>query len=935
LRRGLGRTAILAFCFVLAASSGYLVSAKLGAEALRVEAQKQLTSLMRGEVRIGYARLVIRGGLFIEGERVGVYPADTVPHRPALFIARVSAQLDIFALLAGRFRLETLILDDALLTIRRLDDRSWSPPPLQTLYAGRREAMPDDLERNLDLVNAFEAVTRWLLSSPVLARRVEVRRSRITFVDETRNELGREPLQLSLHQIDARLTHPWLSGEADLVLSALLVAGKEAKTVPIRAQGRKRRGSDLQLSLGANTLPLSIFEYYLDAAGRSVSLRGLLSGQLSFHTRSVQHGTLATDWTIEDLAVALEVANDRFVLERPLLQLDSSVDFHPGRVRVDALRLEAKGVDVRLQGNIDRPLRLSSRTQLDIESGALGLDDLLELVRSLPATDRENLERLLSRVESGRIDHIGGAGVARLAQWQRLFQGELERLPPGVVLKVDVSQIRLEPEGGGLFEDFRGSLELSGDHVTFRDATALWNGEPLPTLNLSIDGVSHLFRGPESDYVMDEPVGALPGLDPLWEIFWGGSDSEGDSAESVAVPFRVKVESLLHPVLRWPLRDARVVIEPTETGLHFSVEEGRWAGVPISGSAVWLAESHDVLSVDLVVSPEAATEAGSGAFTGDQVRSKREVAGGPWATGRIEVDSLQVGGLHLKALGGRFALQDASIYLSQIRANLGRESRLVAHASLSLGDPEKIDVAFKFSLVGGDPAELAPVMGLPDDVVTGRVHLAGTFEGRLLPQTPILAALDGILKMDARDGEIRRELPLVLALAQASQGYNMFSDRDAIVYESTTAKLMFDRGRISTDDFRIEGPIRVYATGWLDAVDSKHALEGTVGIFLFRGAGQLMESLPAFKAILPGSERGLIGAYYEVSGSLDDPVVESMPGKSMAEDLPDVLIAPFQVIQSLLTGGKSDGDPEPDEEEGERDRDPEAAEPSEVVEGVE
>ena len=65
-------------------------------------------------------------------------------------------------------------------------------------------------------------------------------------------------------------------------------------------------------------------------------------------------------------------------------------------------------------------------------------------------------------------------------------------------------------------------------------------------------------------------------------------------------------------------------------------------------------------------------------------------------------------------------------------------------------------------------------------------------------------------------------------------------------------------------------------------------------------------SIPLVKAILPGSEKGLMGAYFQVSGPFEEPSVDALAGKSLAEDLPDVLEAPYQILRTILSGGSPD-----------------------------
>ncbi|MFP6639518.1 MAG: hypothetical protein VCC04_04675, partial [Myxococcota bacterium] len=110
--RRVTKIVVILFAFLAAALAGYLTSAALEQQLLKKEAEKQLSALLRGPVKIERARLAVRGGLFLEGEDVGAYPSESPPHAARLFARWVSAEIDVTALLAGRFRLSGLVLRD-------------------------------------------------------------------------------------------------------------------------------------------------------------------------------------------------------------------------------------------------------------------------------------------------------------------------------------------------------------------------------------------------------------------------------------------------------------------------------------------------------------------------------------------------------------------------------------------------------------------------------------------------------------------------------------------------------------------------------------------------------------------------------------------------------------------------------------------------------
>ena len=220
--------------FLAAVGFGYWISSVIGTEALRTEVEKQLTSIMAGPVEIARAGLALEGGLFIQGESVGVYPDEVSGSGPRLFAQRVVAQVDLLALATGRFRLSGLLLEDVTFDIRRDPAEKWHPLPVAALAGIQTETQSADNEAYLDVFQSFEGVTRTLLAEPIAADRVEVRRGRIRFVDDTKKKPPGEglPLVVSLEGIEGLLIHHWLSGEATLELTGTL-RSEEIQPTPI------------------------------------------------------------------------------------------------------------------------------------------------------------------------------------------------------------------------------------------------------------------------------------------------------------------------------------------------------------------------------------------------------------------------------------------------------------------------------------------------------------------------------------------------------------------------------------------------------------------------------------------------------------------------------------------------------------------------------
>ncbi|MEE8581856.1 MAG: AsmA-like C-terminal region-containing protein [Myxococcota bacterium] len=910
--------------FGAAGATGYFLTSTLGREILRRETEQQLASLMRGPVSIDQVKLVWRRGLVLEGKDLAIYPG---PAGAGLRARHALARLDLLSLLIGRFRLRSLTVEGLHMQIERDARGKWSPYPIAALSRRGSSGNAEDPERPLALTRAFEATTRTLLQQAVVAPLVEIRDGSVALVDWTAQTENHRPLSLRVEQITAKLDHRWFSPEAKLQLRGLFIDA-EGRRSPIEAEGRRRAEGSLRLTLSATDLGLEAFRAYAKRLGSEAELAGLLSGVVAFETPAMRNGLLEIDWLIRDLVSAVPRGDAQVRIEAPLAEFHCRLEIHPGRVRLAQATLKGSRVEFKLAGVVERPIRDDSQARLSVDLYGADLPVVRRFMESLPKSDSEALLELFERVESGEIAWIGGSGSTRYAEWKRLIAGELTVLPVGFVLGAELRDITLGTSARDRLTELGGLMEWSGDRIELRDLHASWNGEALPSVDFALDGVSHLLAGSEEESRLGADASPVPGLGPLIEIAQQFASEE--SAETAPLPAIVlEIEELHHPAFGWPVRDTQVVIEPIEHGVQVVILDGSWAGAPISGEAVWLREPEQRVSVILEARPRPLVEElpDSSAPPADPAATSRAgdlgaespppsqpepapPASGPssskWASGRFSIGAVDRGPLAFRTLEGRFAATGSVLSLAAIRAELDPTGSLRGYARLALDRPEVVGINMNLQLEDGDMSRLAGVLGFPRDFSTGLVAVEGSLVGELEPGRPLLSGLEGFVSVKARDGELRQRLPLLVALANATEGFNPFSDRDSVHYEAIETVLHFDRGRVSTDQFTIEGPMRIFASGHIDVDSTPARLEAVVGVFLLRQADLVLGNLPIIRSLIPGSNKGLVGAYFEVSGSLEDPEVTTLPAKTLVEGMPSIVKAPLKVLQFLLGGsGKS------------------------------
>ena len=155
-------------------------------------------------------------------------------------------------------------------------------------------------------------------------------------------------------------------------------------------------------------------------------------------------------------------------------------------------------------------------------------------------------------------------------------------------------------------------------------------------------------------------------------------------------------------------------------------------------------------------------------------------------------------------------------------------------------------------------------------------------------------------------------VPLLLRLSRATEGYNPFAHEHEIGYETMSATIGFEHGRLDSRDFKLEGPLRVYARARIDTNPHPVDIRAVVGVFLFRAPSEILSNLPILRSFLPGSDRGLVGAYFKVDGALKEPRIEALPLATFLTAVPSALKTPMKALQYLFNRDAPNERPHPE-----------------------
>jgi len=894
-RRAPFRLALLALVALAIGAVLLLVGTGAGNRRLHREIDGQLERLLHGPVSIESVSVSIDGGLQVHGNSIDVYPRG---EGHSLTTRHAIAEIHVPSLVLGRFKLSRLLADGIHLEIERSTDGAWAPTPF-ALLAARPDTNPSRWERNLAIVRTMESVTRFLLERPVIAQTLQIRNGSVSFADAGLRD-GAEATLSRVRDVAGSVVHDWFGPGAELQLSALFL-DDQGTWARIEAHGLKGEGGRLQLSLAVTDLPLRALAPYAREIHPEAELSGGLSGVLSFQTHERDHGVVEADWGLRDLDGGLPVGSTPLRVDTEEARLYARLEMHPGRLRLDTLEFDGADLRIAATGSVDRPILDSSRMQLGVRIRGAGFAQVRRVAEALPEDDARPILRGLDRIREGRLLVVSGRGTTRVGRWRGIFAGEVERLPDSFVLGAEVSDVRVAIGGNDELRDVGGSVQWSGDRVGVRGARAFWKGQPLPTLDLTIDGLSHLMASQADARSMPALAVALPGAPALIDILDGPDDPDDPPFRLEDLPaFQLDVEHVLHPVLLWPLVDARVHVEGAPGGLRVVLESGTWADVPIAGELFWEEAPGRRVTAQLEASAPAA-DAGGGSAT--------KPAPDDWLRSRVEVRGPRLATLPSDRAAADLRIHGSWAELGGLEARLTPEGVLRGRAALDLASADQIPVSLEFEIADARLEEVGPVFGMEPGLAKGRVQAQGWLEGSLHHDLHLMADLSGELGLRLQKGEVRQRLPLIVALAQASENWNAFGRRDVLLFDAVESQVTVDRGRLYTEALTLDGPTQLFVSGSLDVGRPVQDVDALVGVFLFPEADSALADAPLIKAFLPGSSRGLVGAYFEMEGTWDEPEVRALPIKTLAEQLPEVIKTPLRAIKSLFGSGRQRGRP--------------------------
>jgi hypothetical protein len=271
---------------------------------------------------------------------------------------------------------------------------------------------------------------------------------------------------------------------------------------------------------------------------------------------------------------------------------------------------------------------------------------------------------------------------------------------------------------------------------------------------------------------------------------------------------------------------------------------------------------------------------------------------------------------------GRFALGSLAAPVHDASADMDIDGPRIRLRSFSgrcaegtlTGDGEAVrgedgwSLRLAFREEGGRAEQLLASASSGKTSLTGRLTVAGTLESEGAAEA-FWRNLDGRIRFGLENGRLSQAtfLARVLALLNIRallDASSVDAPGEGIPFRRLSADVTIADGVARTENLLLEAPAAsASAIGRLDLVDE--TLDYDVAVRPFQNVDTLLMKIPIAGWLLGGKEKGLIVAYYKVTGSLSNPKMTARPLEGLGRDLFGVFRRLLDIPDALL-GPSSD-----------------------------
>ncbi len=294
---------------------------------------------------------------------------DTPTAAPFLSASNVDLRLAILPLFARTVLVDSLVIEDASLNLRRTADGFVLPVREKRDAPTPKDPAPKDREESAEGTGVSFGLRSFAL-----------RNANLSVLDETFSP----PAKLGLHEIEFLAAGTSSTGPINLSLKARLPQGGG-----IAAQGSSTLDGALDLVLDIEKMNLSALEPMLKR-GRSVG--GALSGSIRVQGPVAAPSPLVVELSSEDLALQWDEVQYNGPLDLRA-ELTGPLDRPMGSFEADATQGEINYGDAVFTKPSGKPAKVTGKIRT-LEDGSFELDDVHLKIHTLDATARVQMEPL-------------------------------------------------------------------------------------------------------------------------------------------------------------------------------------------------------------------------------------------------------------------------------------------------------------------------------------------------------------------------------------------------------------------------------------------------------------------------------------------------------------------------------------------------------------
>jgi len=189
--------------------------------------------------------------------------------------------------------------------------------------------------------------------------------------------------------------------------------------------------------------------------------------------------------------------------------------------------------------------------------------------------------------------------------------------------------------------------------------------------------------------------------------------------------------------------------------------------------------------------------------------------------------------------------------------------------------------------------------------LTGTLSLEGELTAKGDTLKEVKASTLGNIRLQCENGTLKKFalLSKLFSILNVSQLFK-FRLPDMVSggmpYNQISASFSFRDGVVSTSDLFIDSnAMNISMVGTFDLV--KEQVNVTIGVKPLQTIDKVVSRIPVVGWVLTGKNKSLITAYFEATGSLDNPTVRSITVKSMAKGVFSIFTRLFQLPAKLVT----------------------------------